>query len=303
MTAEGDDNDFRQKLLEVADHITVALDQLIPAASGPEADLMRAMRHGALGGGKRLRPFLVIETGRLFGAPERSLLRAACALECVHAYSLIHDDLPCMDDDDLRHGQPTVHKAFSEAAAVLAGDGLLTLAFEILSARETHQDAIVRCKLVEKLAIRAGARGMVGGQMIDMSPPPESDGETLNHLARMQRMKTGALIGCAVEFGALLGGALDGDLQALNGFAHDLGLAYQIKDDLLDVHGNVEELGKAVAKDKGAGKKNFVSLLGERGAIDRIEMLASQAKDHLSAFGEKGAVLSRTVDFVLERRH
>ena len=299
----GATEDFGLKLREIADQVTVALDRLIPPAAGPEIDLMRAMRHGALGGGKRLRPFLVIETGRLFGAPERALLRAGCALECVHAYSLIHDDLPCMDDDELRHGHPTVHKAFGEATAVLAGDALLTLAFEILTALETHPDSSVRCKLVGKLAVSAGARGMVGGQKIDMAPPPEDDDQMLSHLARMQRMKTGALIGCAVEFGSILGGARENERQALNGFAHDLGLAYQIKDDLLDIHGNVEELGKAVAKDKEAGKKNFVSLLGEDGAIDRIEMLASQAKAHLGMFGEKGNVLSRTVDFVLERRY
>lgn len=304
MTADGgEDHLFSLKLREAADQVTVALDRLIPPAAGPEADLMRAMRHGALGGGKRLRPFLVIETGRLFDAPERSLLRAGCALECVHAYSLIHDDLPCMDDDDLRHGQPTVHKAFDEATAVLAGDALLTLAFEILVAVETHPDAVVRCRLVSRLAEGAGARGMVGGQKIDMSPPPNGDGEVLNHLARMQRMKTGALIGCAVDFGAQLGGAKENERHALNGFAHDLGLAYQIKDDLLDVQGNVEDLGKAVAKDKGAGKKNFVSLLGEKGAIERVEMLASQAKAHLAVFGEKGEVLSRAVDFVLKRRY
>ena len=161
---------FEQRLNEVADRITVALDQLIPPASGPEAQLMRAMRHGALSKGKRLRPFITIEVGRMFGAQEKSLLRGAAAVECMHAYSLIHDDLPCMDDDDYRRGQPTVHKAFDEATAVLAGDALQALAFEIMASPETHRDASMRCKLVERLALASGARGMVGGQMIDMYP-------------------------------------------------------------------------------------------------------------------------------------
>ena len=293
---------FLTKLQEVADQVTVAIDQLVPPASGPEAQLMRAMRHGALGGGKRLRPFLTIETGRMFDAPEKSLLRAASALECVHAYSLIHDDLPCMDDDDLRHGQPTVHKEFDEATAVLAGDGLLTLAFEVLATPDTHGDSGVRCRLVSTLASAAGARGMVGGQMIDMSP--EAEGEAnLNTLARMQRMKTGALIGCAVDFGAILGGARESERQALMGYAHDLGLAYQIKDDLLDLHGDENEMGKAVVKDVDAGKINFISLLGEEGAQNRVDMLAQQAKAHLSHFGGRASALLTTVDFVLERRY
>ncbi len=293
---------FSSRLQEVADRVTVALDHLIPPAEGPEANLMRAMRHGALGGGKRLRPFMVIECGRLFDAPSKSLLRAACALECVHAYSLIHDDLPCMDDDDLRHGQPTVHKAFDESTAVLAGDGLLTLAFEILASPETHTDAVVRCRLIASLAAAGGARGMVGGQMIDMSPP-DADTSDLQTLARMQRMKTGALIGCAADFGSILGGANDMQRHALAGYAHDLGLAYQIKDDLLDVLGDESELGKAVEKDKSAGKKNFVSMLGEEGAQERIELLARQSKAHLTMFGPNATSLSQLVDFVLDRRH
>lgn len=293
---------FVARQQEIADRVTVALDHLIPPAEGPEANLLRAMRHGALGGGKRLRPFMVIETGALFDAPGRSLLRAASALECIHAYSLIHDDLPCMDDDDLRHGQPTVHKAFDEATAVLAGDGLLTLAFEILASPETHADSMVRCRLMSSLAAAAGARGMVGGQMIDMAPPDDTTSD-LQTLARMQRMKTGALIGCAVDFGSILGGANDMQRHALAGYAHDLGLAYQIKDDLLDVLGDSEEMGKAVSKDQSSGKKNFVSMLGVEGAQERVEFLADQAKSHLKMFGEQATNLSQLVDFVLDRRH
>lgn len=293
---------FEQRLNEVADRITVALDQLIPAASGPEAVLMRAMRHGALSKGKRLRPFITIEVGRMFGAQEKALLRAAAAVECIHAYSLIHDDLPCMDDDDYRRGQPTVHKAFDEATAVLAGDALQALAFEIMASPETHRDASMRCKLIERMAVAAGARGMVGGQMIDMQPETDAD-EPLQVLTRMQRLKTGALITLSGEVGALLGGAQDHERHAIAGYTNDLGLAFQIVDDLLDVEGEAEAVGKAVAKDENAGKINFVTLLGVEGARDRVQYLAAQAKQHLASFGSRGASLLHTVDFVLNRRH
>ncbi len=293
---------FEQRLNEVADRITVALDQLIPPASGPEAKLMRAMRHGALSKGKRLRPFITIEVGRMFGAQEKALLRAAAAVECMHAYSLIHDDLPCLDDDDYRRGQPTVHKAFDEATAVLAGDALQALAFEILASPETHRDALMRCKLVERLAVASGARGMVGGQMIDMNPVGETE-EPLQVLTRMQKLKTGALITLAGEVGALLGGALEQERQAIAGYTNDLGLAFQIVDDLLDVEGDPTILGKAAAKDIGAGKVNFVSLLGIAGAKDRVRYLAAQAKQHLAPFGTRATSLLHTVDFVLNRRH
>jgi farnesyl diphosphate synthase len=293
---------FQQRLTEVADRVTVALDQLIPAASGPEANLMRAMRHGALGGGKRLRPFITIEVGRMFGAQEKSLLRAASAIECIHAYSLIHDDLPSMDNDDFRRGQPTVHKVFGEATAILAGDALLSLAFEIMASPETHRDAVMRSRLVERMAIASGPRGLVAGQMIDMFPEA-GDEEPLQVLARMQRLKTGALITLSGEVGALLGGALESERQAIAGFTNDLGLAFQIVDDILDVEGEAEALGKAVSKDRDAGKANFVSLLGVDGARDRVRYLAAQAKQHLASFGNRAATLHATVDFVLNRRH
>jgi farnesyl diphosphate synthase len=293
---------FEQRLNEVGDRITVALDQLIPPANGPEAQLMRAMRHGALSKGKRLRPFITIEVGRMFGAQEKALLRGAAAVECIHAYSLIHDDLPCMDDDDYRRGQPTVHKAFDEATAVLAGDALQALAFEIMVSSETHRDASMRCKLVEKLALAAGARGMVGGQMIDMYPAPDGE-EPLQILTRMQRLKTGALITLSGEIGALLGGATEAERQAIVGYTTDLGLAFQIVDDLLDVEGDPDILGKATAKDADAGKKNFVSILGVEGAHGQVRHLAAQAKGHLASFGTRANSLLHTVDFVLNRRH
>lgn len=293
--------DFDQRLKEVADKVTVALDQLIPPASGPEADLMRAMRHAALANGKRMRPFFVMETGAMFDAPEKSLLRTAAALECVHCYSLVHDDLPCMDDDDFRRGQPTVHKAFNESTAVLAGDALLTLAFKILASSETHQDADVRCLLIERLADAAGARGMVGGQMIDML---ESDSpRDLNTITRMQRLKTGALIAYATESAAIIGGAREAERQALAGFSNDLGLAYQIADDLLDATGNEEVAGKPLRTDEVAGKANFVTILGIEGARQRVRILAAQAKEHLAIFREKAHILLQSVDFVLDRTH
>lgn len=293
--------EFETRLIEVADRVTVALDRLIPPADGPEAQLMRAMRYAALATGKRLRPFFVMGFGELFEAPEKSLLRTAAALECVHTYSLIHDDLPCMDDDDLRRGQPTVHKQFDEATAVLAGDALLTLAFEILGHPDTHQDASIRCKLIERLARASGAQGMVGGQMIDMlSGDVRQD---LNSITRMQRLKTGALISYAGEAACILGGASDAERQAVHGFTHDLGLAYQIADDLLDVEGDPEIVGKQTQKDEAAGKANFVSILGVDDAKQRVRLLASQAKEHLAIFRNRANLLLQSVDFVLKRQN
>lgn len=299
--ADGGDPEFGRRLTEIADRITVALDQLIPPAQGPEADLMRAMRHSALANGKRMRPFYVIETGAMFDAPEKSLLRTAAALECIHCYSLIHDDLPCMDDDDFRRGQPTVHKAFNEATAVLAGDALLTLAFKILASRETHQDPHIRLKLLERLADSSGAQGMVGGQMIDML---ETDSpRDLNTITRMQRLKTGALISYSVEAGGIIGGANEAERHALHGFSHDLGLAYQISDDLLDATGDEADVGKPLRTDEVAGKANFVTLLGVEQAQERVRLLAAQAKEHLAIFHSRANILLQSVDFVLDRTH
>ena len=299
--ADGGDPEFGRRLTEIADRITVALDQLITPAQGPEADLMRAMRHSALANGKRMRPFYVIETGAMFDAPEKSLLRTAAALECIHCYSLIHDDLPCMDDDDFRRGQPTVHKAFNEATAVLAGDALLTLAFKILASRETHQDPHIRLKLLERLADSSGAQGMVGGQMIDML---ETDSpRDLNAITRMQRLKTGALISYSVEAGGIIGGANEAERHALHGFAHDLGLAYQISDDLLDATGDEADVGKPLRTDEAAGKANFVTLLGVEQAQERVRLLAAQAKEHLAIFHSRANILLQSVDFVLDRTH
>ncbi|MGD2132105.1 MAG: polyprenyl synthetase family protein [Maricaulaceae bacterium] len=300
MTDHAISADFEAALEETADRVTVALDALIPRADGPEARLLSAMRYAALGGGKRLRPFFVVHAGRLFDVDERALLRVGAAVECVHTYSLVHDDLPCMDDDDMRRGRPSVHRAYDEAIAVLAGDGLLSLAFEIICHSDTHGDPRVLVELSRRLATATGARGMVGGQAIDV----ETEGKDIDIAVatRMQRMKTGALIAFSVEAGGVLGRASEDAMFALQGYAHDLGLAYQIVDDILDHEGDAAALGKDVRKDAARGKVNFVSEMGVEGAREQARRLAAQAKEHLDLFGSRASYLSHAVDYVFNRQ-
>lgn len=300
LLTDGMMSEFKTRLEAAAARIEIALDALLPPAQGPESRLMEAMRYAALGGGKRMRPFFTLEAGALVEAEESALLRAAAAIECVHAYSLIHDDLPCMDDDDLRRGKATTHRAFDEATALLAGDALLTFAFELLAEPATHADPQMRCKLIAGLAKAAGAHGMVGGQIADMAG--EEIGSDLIAVTRMNRMKTGALINFSIEAATLIGAASDDERTALSRYATDVGLAFQMSDDLLDAEGAARETGKAVGKDKARGKVNFVTVLGIEATRERVAMLAAQAKQHLALFGPRARTLLRAVDFVVGRR-
>ncbi|HUK60038.1 MAG TPA: farnesyl diphosphate synthase [Stellaceae bacterium] len=277
------------------------IDRLIPIPAGLEARVFEAMRYAALGSGKRLRPFLVLASAQLFSVARRSAVQAAAAVELVHAYSLVHDDLPAMDNSDLRRGRPTCHKAFDEATAILAGDGLLTMAFEVLSQPDTHGDPAIRCELVAALAQAAGAAGMVGGQMIDLIAEHRPDLD-MGAITRLQRLKTGALIAFACEAGAVLGKSPSEPRLALRGYAHDLGLAFQIADDLLDVQGSAGETGKPVRQDAAAGKATFVSILGVERAQAQARLLVGQAIRHLELFGEKADLLRQAARFVIDRR-
>ncbi len=301
-TMDASDLALPRAMAAAAKELDAALETLLPPEEGPESRLYAAMRYAAIGGGKRLRGFLVLEGARQFGVSRNAALRVASAIEMVHAYSLVHDDLPAMDDDDLRRGKPTVHKAFDEATAILAGDALQCHAFTVLAEEDTHSDPGVRAELVRCLSKAAGPRGMCGGQMLDMMA--EQSDEPLDEIAigRLQTMKTGRLIEFSAEAGAILGKAPSSQRHALVLYGRDLGAAFQIADDLLDATATAEEVGKATGKDAGAGKATLVGLLGVERARIQAERLVAQAKGHLDSFGDKADLLRLLADFVIARR-
>ena len=288
-------------LSQIASEVAAKFDSLLPAPADSDVRLVEAMRYAALGGGKRLRPLLLAATAELFGVERDTAIRAGTAIEAVHVYSLIHDDLPCMDDDDLRHGKPTLHRAFDEATAVLAGDALQTFAFEVLSDPSMSGDPFTRIELVQVLARASGRLGMAGGQMIDIVA--EGQVLDLHGITRLQQLKTGALLAAAVEMGAVLGKVPHEGRVPLRGYARDLGLAFQIADDLLDHEGDVALAGKALGKDAAAGKATFVSLLGPDRAREQAGALTDQAIAHLAQYGPEADLLRAIARYIVERNH
>lgn len=302
---------FQDRLNQVAKDSEALLDRLLgptllEGEIGRPARLLEAMRYAALGAGKRFRPFLVVESAALFGVDRKQALMAGAALECIHCYSLVHDDLPAMDNDDLRRGQPTAHKAFDEATAILAGDGLLTLAFDIASRTETHPDPAVRVELVQALSRASGLGGMVGGQMLDLAAEGRFDGGTVQRLQEkqvlmLQAMKTGALLKFACRAGGILGKASPAQREALDRYGAAVGQAFQIADDLLDVEGDPALVGKQTGKDAEAGKATIVGILGVDGAKARLRTIVSDAEAALTPFGKSADVLIAGAKFVAER--
>ena len=290
---------LNESLTQIAADIDQEFDALLKLPGDARDRLYAAMRHAAIGGGKRLRPLLVTATAALFHVDRAVAVRVGTAVEAIHVYSLVHDDLPCMDDDDMRRGKPTVHRAFDDATAVLAGDSLHALAFEILANPQTHPDPFVRGELVSTLALASGPEGMAGGQMMDV----EAENATfdLQTVMRLQALKTGALIAASVEMGAILGHIPPEGRTHLRGYARDIGLAFQIADDILDVEGDPELAGKALQKDADAGKGTFVSLMGLERAKQQAEMLVAQANEHLSCYGSEANLLRAIANYITER--
>ncbi len=288
-------------LKEISAEVSAEMDRLLPVPGTPERRVVEAMRYSALSNGKCLRPFLLIQSAGLFGIERSRALRAAVALEMVHCYSLIHDDLPAMDNDDMRRGQPTCHKKFDEATAILAGDGLLTRAFGVIAAEDCLFEPAVRCQLIAELSKAAGMSGMIGGQMLDILAE-QMDEMDLPEIIRLQQMKTGRLFSFACEAGAIMGKASHEDRQALKSYARDIGLAFQIADDILDVEGDADSMGKAVRKDLDAHKATFISLLGLEKAKEQADALSYQAIASLECFDEKADLLRDLSRFIVERR-
>ena len=308
MTAGISPQDFSQRLDAAAADTEALLARLLSDATLPGEitrphRLIEAMRYSSLNGGKRLRPFLAVESAAVFGVPRKGALMAGAALECIHCYSLIHDDLPSMDNSDLRRGRPTAHKKFDDATAILAGDALLTLAFDIITRDEVHKDARVRLALTRALARASGIGGMAGGQMMDLAGEGRFGDKETPDVAKLQQMKTGALLKYGCIAGALLGQAPKAQFDALNAYGHAFGEAFQIADDLLDVEGDAAALGKPAGQDAALGKTTFVTQLGIDGAKKRLQDLLKQADAALAPFGAKGDVLRAAARFVAERQN
>jgi farnesyl diphosphate synthase len=290
---------LRSAIASAAREVDETLEEVLPVAHGLHRRVHEAMRYAVFAGGKRLRPFLVANAAGLFGVESARARRVGAAIEAVHTYSLVHDDLPCMDDDELRRGRPTTHVAFDEATAVLAGDALLTIAFEILADAATHPSPEVRCQLLAKLARAAGNDGMIGGQMIDMAAPGQALG--CEDVVLLQRMKTGALFEFCCEAGPILAQASPRDREKLRSYAHDFGVVFQITDDLLDVLSTEERTGKAVGKDQGQGKATLIGVLGLEGARKEAARRAARAAEVLETYGDKADDLRNLPLFLLDR--
>ncbi|MBB4612627.1 farnesyl diphosphate synthase [Novosphingobium taihuense] len=292
---------LKPALKAIAEDIDQSFDLLLPLPGDPRDRLVEAMRYATIGGGKRVRPLLVCATASLFGVSREAAIRVGTAIEAIHVYSLIHDDLPCMDNDALRHGKPTVHLAFDDAAAVLAGDALHDFAFEILSDPATSGDPFTRIELIRTLATASGMNGMCGGQMMDIVA--ETSSFDLPTVTRLQQLKTGALLSASVEMGAILGKVPPEGRTHLRGYARDIGLAFQIADDLLDAEGDEAAAGKALRKDEAQGKETFLSLLGPERAREQARMLIDQAIELLASYGPEAELLRELARFIVERNH
>lgn len=292
---------LKPALKAIAEDIDKSFDLLLPVPGDPRDRLVEAMRYATIGGGKRVRPLLVCATAALFGVSREAAVRVGTAIEAIHVYSLIHDDLPCMDNDALRHGKPTVHLAFDDAAAVLAGDALHDFAFEVLSDPATSGDPFTRIELIRTLATASGMNGMCGGQMMDIVA--ETSSFDLPTVTRLQQLKTGALLSASVEMGAILGKVPPEGRTHLRGYARDIGLAFQIADDLLDAEGDEAAAGKALRKDEAQGKETFLSLLGADRAREQARILVDQAIEFLASYGPEADLLRELARFIVERNH
>ncbi|GGB50004.1 polyprenyl synthetase family protein [Blastomonas aquatica] len=299
MTTATSDSALADAFRQISDDVDACFDALLTVPDDPRAVLYQAMRHAAIGGGKRVRPLLLTATAAMFNVDRALAVRVACAVEAIHVYSLIHDDLPCMDDDDMRRGKPTVHKAFNDAVAVLAGDSLHALAFEILAGSQSHPDPFIRADLIVTLAEASGPNGMAGGQMMDLEA--ENAKFDLPTVTKLQRLKTGALIAASVEMGAILANVPVEGRTALRGYARDIGLAFQIADDIMDVEGDEALAGKALNKDAAAGKETFLSLLGLERAREQAFFLVDQAIGHLASHGREADLLRALARYIVER--